>query len=144
MAGEAAVGRNSGRQGHPAAGPSQRGEKDPAAPPPPPPPKQVSFLSPDGRSIGVEGIQVLGTGNLMISDVSVKHSGVYVCAANRPGTRVRRTAQGILMVQGKPGLGLGTAARAGCWALFPLIEGVSYYCVRRGDAWAHGTPAPVP
>lgn len=55
----------------------------------------------DGRSIGVEGIQVLGTGNLMISDVSVKHAGVYVCAANRPGTRVRRTAQGILMVQGK-------------------------------------------
>ncbi|KAK9391030.1 immunoglobulin superfamily DCC subclass member 3 [Crotalus adamanteus] len=61
----------------------------------------VSWSRLDGRSIGVEGIQVLGTGNLMISDVSVKHAGVYVCAANRPGTRVRRTAQGILMVQGK-------------------------------------------
>ena len=60
-------------------------------------------LPKDGRSIGVEGIQVLGTGNLMISDVSVKHAGVYVCAANRPGTRVRRTAQGILMVQGTSG-----------------------------------------
>ncbi|KAJ7307287.1 hypothetical protein JRQ81_009292 [Phrynocephalus forsythii] len=59
----------------------------------------VSWSRLDGRSIGVEGIQVLGTGNLMISDVSVKHAGVYVCAANRPGTRVRRTAQGILMVQ---------------------------------------------
>lgn len=59
-------------------------------------------LPADGRSIGVEGIQVLGTGNLMISDVSVQHSGVYVCAANRPGTRVRRTAQGILLVQGEP------------------------------------------
>uniref|UniRef100_G3WBH8 Immunoglobulin superfamily DCC subclass member 3 n=1 Tax=Sarcophilus harrisii TaxID=9305 RepID=G3WBH8_SARHA len=56
----------------------------------------------DGRSIGVEGIQVLGTGNLMISDVSVQHSGVYVCAANRPGTRVRRTAQGVLLVQAPP------------------------------------------
>uniref|UniRef100_A0A5F8G6U1 Immunoglobulin superfamily DCC subclass member 3 n=1 Tax=Monodelphis domestica TaxID=13616 RepID=A0A5F8G6U1_MONDO len=55
-----------------------------------------------GRSIGVEGIQVLGTGNLMISDVSVQHSGVYVCAANRPGTRVRRTAQGVLLVQAPP------------------------------------------
>lgn len=55
---------------------------------------------PDGRPIGVEGIQVLGTGNLIISDVTVQHSGVYVCAANRPGTRVRRTAQGRLVVQG--------------------------------------------
>ncbi|XP_044846833.1 immunoglobulin superfamily DCC subclass member 3-like [Mauremys mutica] len=62
----------------------------------------VSWSRLDGRSIGVEGIQVLGTGNLMISDVSVKHAGVYVCAANRPGTRVRRTAQGSLMVQAPP------------------------------------------
>lgn len=60
----------------------------------PPPPS-------DGRSIGVEGIQVLGTGNLMISDVSLQHSGVYVCAANRPGTRMRRTALGRLVVQGQ-------------------------------------------
>eukprot|EP00069_Balaena_mysticetus_P016156 bmy_09686T0 len=56
----------------------------------------------DGRSIGVEGIQVLGTGNLMISNVSVQHSGIYVCAANRLGTRVRRTAQGVLLVQAPP------------------------------------------
>ncbi|XP_030044043.1 immunoglobulin superfamily DCC subclass member 3-like, partial [Microcaecilia unicolor] len=62
----------------------------------------VSWSRLDGRSIGVEGIQVLGTGNLMIADVSLKHSGVYVCAANRPGTRVRRTAQGMLMVQAPP------------------------------------------
>ena len=61
----------------------------------------VCVLSPDGRSIGVEGIQVLGTGNLMISDVSLEHSGVYVCAANRPGTRMRRTALGRLVVQGE-------------------------------------------
>ncbi|XP_072802617.1 immunoglobulin superfamily DCC subclass member 3-like [Vicugna pacos] len=56
----------------------------------------------DGRSIGVEGIQVLGTGNLMISDVSVQPSRVYVCAANWPGIRVRRTAQGVLLVQALP------------------------------------------
>lgn len=43
---------------------------------------------------------MLGTGNLIISDVTVQHSGIYVCAANRPGTRVRRTAQGRLVVQG--------------------------------------------
>ncbi|KAM4829767.1 immunoglobulin superfamily DCC subclass member 3 [Thomomys bottae] len=59
----------------------------------------VSWSRLDGRPIGVEGIQVLGTGNLIISDVSVQHSGIYVCAANRPGTRVRRTAQGRLVVQ---------------------------------------------
>ncbi|KAB1260902.1 Immunoglobulin superfamily DCC subclass member 3 [Camelus dromedarius] len=56
----------------------------------------------DGRSIGVEGIQVLGTGNLMISDVLVQHSSIYVCAANRPGIRTRRTAQGVLLVQAPP------------------------------------------
>lgn len=61
----------------------------------------LSRCPPDGRSIGVEGIQVLGTGNLMISDVSLQHSGVYVCAANRPGTRMRRTALGRLVVQGE-------------------------------------------
>lgn len=55
----------------------------------------------DGRSIGVEGIQVLGTGNLMISDVTLQHSGVYVCSANRPGSRTRRTALGRLVVQGR-------------------------------------------
>ncbi|XP_026156337.1 immunoglobulin superfamily DCC subclass member 3 [Mastacembelus armatus] len=62
----------------------------------------VSWSRLDGRSIGVEGIQVLGTGNLMISDVSLQHSGVYVCAANRPGTRMRRTALGQLVVQAPP------------------------------------------
>lgn len=65
------------------------------------------FLS-DGRPIGVEGIQVLGTGNLMISDLTVQHSGIYVCAANKPGTRVRRTAQGRLVVQGEQTWGLGS------------------------------------
>ncbi|XP_072404926.1 immunoglobulin superfamily DCC subclass member 3-like isoform X3 [Chiloscyllium punctatum] len=62
----------------------------------------VSWSRLDGRSIGVDGIEVLGTGNLMISDVTVHHSGIYVCAANKPGTRVRRTAQGRLVVQAPP------------------------------------------
>lgn len=66
------------------------------------------FLT-DGRPIGVEGIQVLGTGNLMISDLSVQHSGIYVCAANKPGTRVRRTAQGRLVVQGEHSRGVTVA-----------------------------------
>ncbi|XP_056142145.1 immunoglobulin superfamily DCC subclass member 3 [Lampris incognitus] len=62
----------------------------------------VSWSRLDGRSIGVEGIQVLGTGNLMISDASLQHSGIYVCSANRPGTRMRRTALGRLVVQAPP------------------------------------------
>ncbi|XP_020353225.1 immunoglobulin superfamily DCC subclass member 3-like [Oncorhynchus kisutch] len=62
----------------------------------------VSWSRLDGRSIGVEGIQVLGTGNLMISDANLQHSGVYVCSANRPGTRMRRTALGRLVVQAPP------------------------------------------
>lgn len=44
----------------------------------------------------------------MISDLTVQHSGIYVCAANKPGTRVRRTAQGRLVVQGEQTWGLGT------------------------------------
>lgn len=44
---------------------------------------------------------MLGTGNLMISDATLQHSGVYVCSANRPGTRMRRTALGRLVVQGE-------------------------------------------
>ncbi|KAG7476149.1 immunoglobulin superfamily DCC subclass member 3-like [Solea senegalensis] len=62
----------------------------------------VSWSRLDGRSIGVEGVQVLGTGNLMISDASLQHSGVYVCSANRPGSRARRTALGRLVVQAPP------------------------------------------
>ncbi|XP_072317661.1 immunoglobulin superfamily DCC subclass member 3-like [Eucyclogobius newberryi] len=62
----------------------------------------VSWSRLDGRSIGVEGVQVLGSGNLMISDASVDHSGVYVCSANRPGSRTRRTALGRLQVQAPP------------------------------------------
>ncbi|XP_028297926.1 immunoglobulin superfamily DCC subclass member 3-like [Gouania willdenowi] len=62
----------------------------------------VSWSRLDGRSIGVEGVQVLGTGNLMISDASLQHSGVYVCSANRPGSRSRRTALGRLVVQAPP------------------------------------------
>ncbi|XP_036066783.1 immunoglobulin superfamily DCC subclass member 3 [Oryzias melastigma] len=62
----------------------------------------VSWSRLDGRSIGVEGVQVLGTGNLMISDATLQHSGVYVCSANRPGSRSRRTAQGRLVVQAPP------------------------------------------
>lgn len=79
----------------------------------------------DGRPIGVEGIQVLGTGNLMISDVRVQHSGVYVCAANKPGTRVRRTAQGRLVVQGE--LFLNTLSRNILFIFYKTSQGTFFF-----------------
>ncbi|ELK24852.1 Immunoglobulin superfamily DCC subclass member 3 [Myotis davidii] len=92
----------------------------------------VSWSRLDGRPIGVEGIQVLGTGNLIISDVSVQHSGVYVCAANRPGTRVRRTAQGRLVVQDE--------------AIYQCVAensaGSSQASARLTVLWAEGLPGP--
>ncbi|KAI4582839.1 hypothetical protein MJG53_008052 [Ovis ammon polii x Ovis aries] len=92
----------------------------------------VSWSRLDGRPIGVEGIQVLGTGNLIISDVTVQHSGVYVCAANRPGTRVRRTAQGRLVVQDE--------------AIYQCVAensaGSSQASARLTVLWAEGLPGP--
>ncbi|TFJ97793.1 Immunoglobulin superfamily DCC subclass member 3 [Platysternon megacephalum] len=92
----------------------------------------VSWSRLDGRSIGVEGIQVLGTGNLMISDVSVKHAGVYVCAANRPGSRVRRTAQGSLMVQAPPEFVQWPQSVSK-----PLGSSASFTCVAQGVPEPH-------
>eukprot|EP00069_Balaena_mysticetus_P020354 bmy_12703T0 len=92
----------------------------------------VSWSRLDGRPIGVEGIQVLGTGNLIISDVTVQHSGVYVCAANRPGTRVRRTAQGRLVVQDE--------AIYQCMA--ENSAGSSQASARLTVLWAEGLPGP--
>lgn len=59
---------------------SHLGVHHPPASRPPGPclfPALTRHLPADG-SIGMEGFQVLGTRNLMISDMSVQHSGVYV------------------------------------------------------------------
>ncbi|XP_054408973.1 immunoglobulin superfamily DCC subclass member 3-like isoform X6 [Pongo abelii] len=90
----------------------------------------VSWSRLDGRSIGVEGIQVLGTENLMISDMSVQHSGVYVCATNRPGTRVWRTAQGVLLVQEPSGPELQEAVSKGTSEhIFSNLEPATAYTI---------------
>ncbi|XP_010832906.1 PREDICTED: immunoglobulin superfamily DCC subclass member 3 [Bison bison bison] len=117
----------------------------------------VSWSRLDGRPIGVEGIQVLGTGNLIISDVTVQHSGVYVCAANRPGTRVRRTAQGRLVVQGPqlsphlphpiPGItltisGIGPEDEAIYQCVAENSAGSSQASARLTVLWAEGLPGP--
>lgn len=53
-------------------------------------PALTSCLPAGGCSISLEGIHVLGPGNLVISEVLVQHSSTYVCAVNRPGTQIRR------------------------------------------------------
>ncbi|XP_044800269.2 immunoglobulin superfamily DCC subclass member 3-like [Bubalus bubalis] len=50
----------------------------------------VSWSRPGGCSVSVEGIQVPGPGNLVISEVLVQHSSVYVCEVNGPRTQIQR------------------------------------------------------
>ena len=66
-------------------------------------PALTSCLPAGGCSISVGGIQVLGPGNLMISEVLVQHSSVYICAVSQSARNSDPTiAQGILLVQGEP------------------------------------------
>lgn len=54
----------------------------------------------DHKSIDVFNTRVLGNGNLMISDVRLQHTGVYVCRATTPGTRNFTVAMATLTVLG--------------------------------------------
>ncbi|KAM7414761.1 hypothetical protein PAMA_019531 [Pampus argenteus] len=47
----------------------------------------ISWSRADSKPIDVYNAKVLGNGNLVITDVSSKHSGVYLCRATTPGTR---------------------------------------------------------
>ncbi|KAL7980288.1 hypothetical protein Chor_014617 [Crotalus horridus] len=62
----------------------------------------VSWSRLDHKSIDVFNTRVLGNGNLMISDVKVQHSGVYICRATIPGTRNFTTAVATLLVLAPP------------------------------------------
>ncbi|XP_061451337.1 protogenin [Rhineura floridana] len=62
----------------------------------------VSWSRLDHKSIDVFNTRVLGNGNLMISDVKVEHSGVYICRATIPGTRNFTTAMAALVVLAPP------------------------------------------
>ncbi|CAI5793087.1 protogenin [Podarcis lilfordi] len=62
----------------------------------------VSWSRLDHKSIDVFNTRVLGNGNLMISDVKVQHSGVYICRATIPGTRNFTTAMATLVVLAPP------------------------------------------
>uniref|UniRef100_A0A8C6S880 Protogenin homolog b (Gallus gallus) n=1 Tax=Neogobius melanostomus TaxID=47308 RepID=A0A8C6S880_9GOBI len=47
----------------------------------------ISWSRADSKPIDVYNAKVLGNGNLVITDVNVKHNGVYLCRATTPGTR---------------------------------------------------------
>uniref|UniRef100_A0A7N8Y6R9 Protogenin B-like n=1 Tax=Mastacembelus armatus TaxID=205130 RepID=A0A7N8Y6R9_9TELE len=47
----------------------------------------ISWSRADSKPIDVYNAKVLGSGNLVITDVNSKHSGVYLCRATTPGTR---------------------------------------------------------
>lgn len=84
-------------------------------------PPQATALTPDpfpqmAAPSSVEGLRILGTGNLVISDVSVQHLGVYVCAPNQSCTCVPHKCTGTLPGQCPPGpgrKGLGTLSLEG-------------------------------
>lgn len=60
----------------------------------------ISWSRADTKPIDVYNAKVLGNGNLVIADVSAKHSGVYLCRATTPGTRNYTIAAANLTVQG--------------------------------------------
>lgn len=61
----------------------------------------ISWSRADSKPIDVYNAKVLGNGNLVISDVNSKHSGVYLCRATTPGTRNYTIAAANLTVLGK-------------------------------------------
>ncbi|XP_031425461.1 protogenin A [Clupea harengus] len=64
----------------------------------------ISWSRADHKSIDVFNTKVLGSGNLMISDVKHQHAGVYICRATTPGTRNFTIAVANITVQAPPSL----------------------------------------
>lgn len=60
----------------------------------------ISWSRADSKPIDVYNAKVLGNGNLVITDVSAKHSGVYLCRATTPGTRNYTIAAANITVLG--------------------------------------------
>lgn len=61
----------------------------------------ISWSRADSKPIDVYNAKVLGNGNLVITDVNSKHSGIYLCRATTPGTRNYTIAAANITVQGK-------------------------------------------
>ncbi|XP_032378974.1 protogenin B [Etheostoma spectabile] len=64
----------------------------------------ISWSRADSKPIDVYKAKVLGNGNLVITDVNSKHSGVYLCRATTPGTRNYTIAAANLTVLVPPSI----------------------------------------
>uniref|UniRef100_A0A8K9XLI1 Protogenin B n=1 Tax=Oncorhynchus mykiss TaxID=8022 RepID=A0A8K9XLI1_ONCMY len=64
----------------------------------------ISWSRADSKPIDVFNARVLGSGNLVISDVKPQHSGVYLCRATTPRTRNYTIATANLTVLEPPSL----------------------------------------
>ncbi|KAM9529150.1 protogenin B-like [Salvelinus alpinus] len=64
----------------------------------------ISWSRADSKPIDVFNARVLGSGNLVISDVKPQHSGVYLCRATTPRTRNYTIAAANLTVLEPPSL----------------------------------------
>lgn len=67
----------------------------------------ISWSRADSKSIDVYNTQVLGNGNLIITDIQRKHGGIYMCRATTPGTRNYTVASANVTVLGKKVLQFG-------------------------------------
>lgn len=72
----------------------------------------ISWSRADSKSIDVYNTQVLGNGNLIISDIQRKHAGIYMCRATTPGTRNYTVASANVTVLGKEMLQIGSKCRS--------------------------------
>ncbi|KAK9516552.1 hypothetical protein VZT92_024473 [Zoarces viviparus] len=88
----------------------------------------ISWSRADSKPIDVYNAKVLGNGNLVITDVSSKHSGVYLCRATTPGTRNYTIAAANLTVLVPPSIverpESQTRPRAGTARFMCQAEGV--------------------
>uniref|UniRef100_A0A8C1I809 Protogenin n=1 Tax=Cyprinus carpio TaxID=7962 RepID=A0A8C1I809_CYPCA len=64
----------------------------------------ISWSRADHKSIDVHKTKVLGNGNLLISDVTPQHAGIYFCRATTPGTRNYTIAAANITVLAAPSL----------------------------------------
>ncbi|XP_029378331.1 protogenin B-like [Echeneis naucrates] len=88
----------------------------------------ISWSRADSKAIDVYNAKALGNGNLVITDVSSKHSGVYLCRATTPGTRNSTIAAANLTVLEPPSIverpESQTRPRAGTARFMCQAEGV--------------------
>ncbi|KAM6949954.1 protogenin A [Lycodopsis pacificus] len=64
----------------------------------------ISWSRADSKSIDVYNTKVLGSGNLIITDIKPQHGGVYMCRATTPGTRNYTVASANITVLAPPSL----------------------------------------